>query len=469
MSAAGLGKNTSISSPPALRRVLKGGREAWAPTREADETRYRMQAKNWELSPSIRQQKCGRCRRTSDVLVMLKEGGAHFSGLVVCGSVHCCPVCAAVIQWRRREQLEDAETNARAKGYGYAHVTITARHSAQTDPRELYEGISKAWSFARSGAPWQRWKERIGFLGTIRATDATVGTNGLHVHFHVALVTSAPLAAGQLSELRSFWFGRYSRKLQALGFQAPLEYDRATGDPLAIAITQVPTLGDYLAKLPLAWELTASQTKAAARGSRTMWEVLRDCATYNRKADAALWRAWCKTMHGKNSLVWSKGLKALLLTDPDEYKDDQAEAAAQLDPPGGVEAACIPGPVWDLVAHLPELKVTIKEAAQMGADAVWTAIEAVDLSAVPLARLARFAALQRHQNRQNMMQWLTATEPQQRDAMMEGHEAGGMEAWCARTNLPDFYRYGVTREGRIAVYPAIGPGGRKESLSPAGA
>lgn len=481
--AVGLGKNTSISSPPPsceevaraiegaagaaagrVRKVTTARGEAWVPTRDERETRFRMRATNWELSPSPRQQKCGRCRRQSDVLVMTRDDGAHFSGLVVCGSVHCCPVCAAVIQCRRRKQLEDAERNAHERGYGYAHVTITARHTAQTDPKALYEAISAAWSHARSGAPWQRWKARIGFLGTIRATDATVGANGLHVHFHVALVTGRPLTVDELGGLRAFWFARYSAKLRQLGHEAPLEYDPETGDPLAIHVTQVPNLGDYLAKLPLAWELTASQTKASARGSRTMWEVLRDAAAYGRKADAALWRSWCKTMHGKNSLVWSKGLKALLLTDPNEYRNDLEEAereAAELAATAR-EVARIPGPVWDLVAHQPELQATVLEAAEVGADAVWTAIEATDLSRVSPARLERFRALQAHQDRQNVGAWLGSAEREARELMMEGREAGGVEAFSAQTNAADFARYIPSRVGsRVALYPVPWQGGRK--------
>lgn len=435
---AALGKNASISSPPLVAgekvKALQDGAVRWVPSQQERETRYRMRAANWDLTDSRRQQKCGRCRRQSDVLVMMRESGGHFSGLVTCGSVHCCPVCSAVIQVERRISLQEAERNAHSRGYGYAHVTVTARHGSADDPRRLYEAMSKAWSFARSGAPWQRWKDRIGFLGTIRATDATVGDNGLHVHFHVALVTSRPLTDEEMRDLRSFWFARYSRKLEQLGCVAPLEFDLATGDPLAIHMTRVPHLGDYLAKLPLAWELTASQTKAAARGSRTMWEVLRDCAEFGRKRDRDLWRAWTRTMHGKNSLVWSKGLKALLLDDPDDYQTDEA-IAADADAPNprheiAIEVGRIPGVVWDHIAHDPGAQAAILASADAGGQAVGVAVQlALDLGTGGTPRQReRFAQLQRHQDVQNMGEWIAYAERDERAAKMgiAGRDEGGM-------------------------------------------
>lgn len=426
--------------------VLKDGSRQWVPTQQERETRFRMRATNWELSTSTRQQKCGRCRRQSDVLVMVREEGSHFSGLVTCGSVHCCPVCSAVIQVRRRECLREAERNARIQGYGYAHVTVTARHGSADDPRQLYEAMSAAWSFARSGAPWQRWKDRIGFLGTIRATDATVGDNGLHVHFHVALVTRRPLDVETLDDLRAFWFARYSRKLEQLGCVAPLEFDLG-GSPLAIHVTQVPDLGDYLAKLPLAWELTASQTKAAARGSRTMWEVLRDAAEFNREKDCRLWRDWCRTMHGKNSLVWSKGLKGLLLDDPADYLTDE-QLAAEADtavPRKGVaiEVGRIPGVVWDEISHDAGAQAAILAAAETGSAAVDHVVQlALDLGAGPTAAQRReFRRLQRHQDRQNVGEWVGRAAGYARDDRLgPGREAGGSLEYAAGGNWFEGWR-----------------------------
>lgn len=509
-----LGKNTNILSPPAAklrpgerrkrRRALRDGVEAYVPATDEKEARYKMRAANWDLASSKRQQKCGRCRMQSDVLVkIVPDEGAHFSGLVTCGSVHCCPVCSAVIQCRRREQLQEAEQRARAEGWGYLHVTVTGRHDVETNFPALYVAMSEAFSHSRSGAPWQRWCERWGVwtpvptkstarrcladlggkrrctaapwvsglcaehaaeleeagelatvsgrlrwnasaqriekrkIGTIRATDATVGKNGIHGHFHTAFVVARPMSDDEAEELRAFLFERYAAHLRAAGFDA-LEFDPETGEALGIDVRQTPDLGDYLAKLPLAWELTSSQTKGAARGSRTMWEVLRDVATYNRKRDRAIWREWSDAMHGKNSLVWSQGLKAVLLGIPDE-EDATDEEIAEQEAARGVEAARIPGPTWDLLAHVPEAQIAVLWAAPLGQAAVDSVIACMPLDEVPAAKLAKFAALQRHQNAQNLGAWL------------------GMQG---RADLPDFGGIG----GRELARGALGTYAEREGV-----
>lgn len=496
--AAGpLGKNTSILSPRSERRrdrkrrkVVRSGQfdvvedaAEWVPSADERETRFRMRAANWEVSKSSRQRKCGRCRRQSDVLVkVVPETGAHFSGLVTCGSVHCCPVCSAVIQVQRRKQLQEAEETARGKGFGYLHVTVTARHSEALESRELYEAQSAAFSHARSGAPWQRWCDRYGIptpytirgsggaqgeklkIGSIRATDATVGSNGLHIHFHTAMITRRPLTDEEAEDLRAFLFARYARKLRALGFDA-LEHDPETGRPLGIVVTQVPDLGDYLAKLPLAWELTASQTKAAARGSRTMWEVLRDVAagaevkSRKWKRDRAIWREWSETMHGKNSLVWSPGLRAVLLgTEEDQTDGEVAEAAAS----AGREVGRIPGPVWDRLAHLPAAQASVLAAAPLGQPAIDLVISGYDLGAVSAAQLRDFAELQRHQDRQNIGQWLGTVEGEDRAARIgiAARDVGGVREHLARSNLFRFVRR--SRIGEAGAFMFVPPGGDKK-------
>jgi hypothetical protein len=134
--------------------------------------------------------------------------------------------------------------------------------------------------------------------------------------------------------------------------------------------------------------------------------VLRDVATFGRRGDRRLWKEWCRTMHGKNSLVWSKGLKAILLDDPNGYQQD-AEIAAEADAPrDGVEVARIPGPAWDRIAHDPAAVSAILAAAATGeVDAVVSI--ALATGREPTARQREhFEALQRHESIQGAGRWL---------------------------------------------------------------
>lgn len=415
--------------------------------------RYLMRAKNWELSPSARQQKCGRCRREADVSIgqapyQDKDGatryGPKLGGLVTCGSVHACPVCAPAIMARRRTELADAEAEAKRRGWGVMHVTVTGRHHVHTDSRGLLGAMSTAWSHARSGAPWQRWKRRIGFRGTVRALDATIGANGLHAHYHVAVFTDRRISDDDMEDLRAFWFSRYRSKLVQLGYEAPLER-KADGSALGIDVRRGDdgqALAEYLTKHPLAWELTGADTKGGREdGSRTMWEVLRDAAIIGRTSDAEAWRGWCEATAGRNALVWSKGLRAELLGDAALPEDDaelldQDDAAAA---PSTVHVATVPGAVWDLVGWVPTVSWALCKAAETGPDAV-DAVLRMALARVkpPPGRVDAYRKLQRHQARANMGEWLRGAGSDDHAAVMElGALGDGAAALAkhARTNV----------------------------------
>ena len=74
--------------------------------------------------------KCRYITRGSDVgIYMSKEHGSAFLGdLVTCGSVWSCPVCSALIQERRRIEIEQAVNWAYKQGLQPIMVTITSPH-----------------------------------------------------------------------------------------------------------------------------------------------------------------------------------------------------------------------------------------------------------------------------------------------------------------------------------------------------
>ena len=71
----------------------------------------------------------------------LTNGKAFYHGLMACGSVWTCPVCAAKIAERRRLELKQAIEAAKVKGFGVYFVTLTIPHGVGDDLHQLLANL----------------------------------------------------------------------------------------------------------------------------------------------------------------------------------------------------------------------------------------------------------------------------------------------------------------------------------------
>ena len=153
----------------------------------------------------------------------------------------------------------------------------------------------------------------------------THGENGWHPHYHVLLFLSHPLTAAQLGaldcSLRNLWHG--AAKLSGLTMNRHGFSMKTTGGAIA----------DYVAKYGRdpkfdPWgpesELTKAHIKSArSAGGRTPWDLLRDFAGGDSQA-AALWREYAGVFKGRQQLVWSPHLRALLGLEDEKSDSDLA-------------------------------------------------------------------------------------------------------------------------------------------------
>jgi hypothetical protein len=95
--------------------------------------RYQMQAAAKHILPGNRVGICLRHQRekygTVDVFKHRQTQKAFYSGLMICGSVWICPVCASKISERRRAELKRASTAYRESGGNLTMLTLTFSHS----------------------------------------------------------------------------------------------------------------------------------------------------------------------------------------------------------------------------------------------------------------------------------------------------------------------------------------------------
>lgn len=313
--SAPLGKITDIASAGIKEHI------------SAIRKRYLLQDAARELLPGERVRICHRCRvpeaATVDIHYHNDDGGASYSGLMKCQSVWVCPVCAGRISEERRRELFGALDAARDR-YLPVLVTYTLRHTKADDLGALLDALADARRRMKSGRFWQYLKEDFSWVGSVSSTEITYGVNGWHPHVHeLALLDLSVLGesftpeyiAGALqTALRKRWLD----VLPKVGADASW----AHGVDVRGAYADVTDYVTKFGKLPqldehswtIVHETAKASVKSGRQGGRSPWELLWDYSQGDKPA-GRLFAEYATATKGKNQLVWSRGLKALLGLD----------------------------------------------------------------------------------------------------------------------------------------------------------
>lgn len=319
-----------------------------------------------------RPRKCGRCSRVSGgtVEVRVRDGVAGFAGLVSCGSVWVCPVCAAKIAQRRAIQIGLRVAAAWDRGLSAMFMTNTVRHSRDDALVELLDALAYGWGRMTSGVTYSKARAAAGVVGYSRALEITYGPNGWHPHLH-SLWFSSELHTQQAVEDFAYplWC-RFDQGVQKAGLRST-QIDGQDWQLVTPKDEDGHTLAKYLQKVAdpagLGYELTHTQSKTARRRNSTEphWSLLAQ-AVHGVTPDLWLWHEYEKATHGRKQLVNSLKLDELLGVTVDDATDDEiaAEELGSQD-----DALCvISAEGWArLVMNLP-LMLGVLDAAVIGQD-----------------------------------------------------------------------------------------------------
>jgi len=264
---------------------------------EGDERFYRFQACNHSAQ-----------KRTHGVGVYVKGDAAWFSGVMRCGSVWICPICAPRVSALRGVQVQEAIDNAIRAGGGVSLVTATIRHGISDVLTDSLEKFTTAQRYFKSGRAAAELRAAYGYLGEIKTLEVTHGVNGWHPHTHSIWITEKPLHAEDVARLQNALFDLWLASCRKAGLPDP---SREHG----IDVRGAKYAAEYVAKWGFATEVTGGQAKKGKKG-RTPWQLLNDYVDGDRRA-GVLWREFAQAFIGKRQLVWSRGLRDLLKLPPE--------------------------------------------------------------------------------------------------------------------------------------------------------
>lgn len=273
-------------------------------------------------------------------------GSAHYGGLMTCGSVWHCPVCAAKITERRRGELHQAVKTARERGLRVVMVTYTFRHSRADDVQIMLGRMLKAFKAYKSGRQAQELHRQFGAVGTVRALEVTYGQqNGWHPHIHELVFLPHEIDVQAFGEAaRAAWEHQAARQgldMNEHGFQ------------LDDCDTRVV---DYIAKYghEPQWDEAAEVSKwhmKRGRGDQldedehvTPFGLLRYSLAGDMRA-GSLFVAYAQAFKGRRQLVWSPGLRELLDLDQEQTDEEIAEEQREQ----GIDLIMLDRQVWAIV------------------------------------------------------------------------------------------------------------------------
>lgn len=240
---------------------------------------------------------CRRRRIAKTVQVQRQtDGSVGYSGILSCGSVWSCPVCATRVCVHRGEEVKRAVERWRDDPKNsVAMLTLTVRHAKGHKLSALRRGLARAWRKVWMGKAGQKRKQRWNVAHTIRALEVTHGANGWHPHLHIALFQTRETTAEQVDQLRELWTALVAKEL---GADCAPNWERGV-DYRPLNVT------DYLTKLGLE---VSSVTKEGRGGSQTPWQIAHAAAAGDRRS-VALWLEYSEAMRGARQLFWSKNAR----------------------------------------------------------------------------------------------------------------------------------------------------------------
>lgn len=265
--------------------------------------RYALQSVSKDILPNERIKICLRNIIGSNVEVRnhLKTNKAFYSGLMICGSVWLCPVCAAKISEKRKNELTKAVTTHKNSGAFLSMLTLTVRHKRTDKLGTLLEAFNGAVSKMMTTKQYHEIRQEMGIIGRVKALEVTHGFNGWHPHAHIVIFHE------NKTDLK-----KMEKRMYKLWSSACKKFSLSTTQEYGIDLQGAEHVQAYLSKhgsWSIEQEMTKSHIKKGRDSNMTPFDLLRDVLHNDDDYSKALFKEYALAFKGKRQLHWSRGLK----------------------------------------------------------------------------------------------------------------------------------------------------------------
>lgn len=237
---------------------------------------------------------------------------AFYGGLMICGSVWICPVCAAKISERRKAELKHAAAAHKESGGYLTMLTLTFSHQREDKLKDLLELLGQAVLKFRTGKAYHNLRTKIGLIGSVRALEITYGSNGWHPHIHILNFHSREIEGYEREDYEDSFYRLWSAACEKVG----LSCTRSHGVKLDDASEADQYIGKWGDLVDRTWGVSSEMTKANIKRGRgieslTPFDFLRIAVEDGDLEYMPRYVEYADAMHGKTQLYWSRGLKQI--------------------------------------------------------------------------------------------------------------------------------------------------------------
>lgn len=260
---------------------------------------------------------------------------AFYSGLISCGCVWTCPVCAVKIQEKRRQEIALAIDYAYKNNLQPVLVTLTFPHEKTQKLSDLLKMQANALSRLRKNKSWDNFKNEIGYSGLIRSLELTHGVNGWHPHTHELWFVNKGINA---DEIKEFVLDKWYSSCIKAGLVSGEQKDMLNFYKHAVDIKGNCTTSDYLAKQDSSknWGVDREVAKASSKLGKKSGLHPFAFLTEEYK-NTRIWLEYSNAIKGKSQLFWSKGLKNKVgineISDEEIAEEEEINVLGMLDYP----------------------------------------------------------------------------------------------------------------------------------------
>ena len=252
--------------------------------------------------------------------------------IAYCGNIWTCPICCALIQARRAEEIRQLVDYADTHDKKVIMLTLTASHNASYMLYDFGQRLQDAYTDMMHDTTYAR--KKLHEFGRIKASEYTYSyRNGWHKHFHVLVVVDADADVSVYEDvIKQGW----ERACIAHGLLDATD-NKAIDDFRAHAayITEgqsADVVARYVTKISNDWGIPSEMANSCNKQGRgtnhyTPFQLLvnilvdDDGNSYYLNKDIRAYIEYACYTKSRHQLDWSRGLKAKIGI---EDKDDDA-------------------------------------------------------------------------------------------------------------------------------------------------
>ena len=294
-----------------------------------------VQSLMWQDVAADQQHRTCWCHRTSHStqggaqVFRADDGGrARLGGVVTCGQVWTCPVCAAKVAETRRTELSVAMArHTLADGRAYL-VTFTYPHNMGNAGQlaAQLDQLAKARQSFQNSRLWKNWTETAARIGGVTTLEVTYGSNGWHPHLHMLVFTGqAAFGEGKPDDATGDLHSATITALASKWVTCLAKVGLCDRPSLADAMKYAFNVrgGDQAAEYIQKWgrdaqwgassELTRAHAKIGRKRAGGAWHVtpFQLVALIDDGDDSLIgaWHEYAAAFKGRRMLTWTPGLK----------------------------------------------------------------------------------------------------------------------------------------------------------------